>query len=110
LADKMERALHVAVILPRNLSRQFHQLGQPVQAGTHGIGIVCHALPTVRDGEGFRQAAEAMLRKAEVQSCWKRCSSALSPSQAILPQWCRDGDGANIGANRRREGNCLVEG
>jgi hypothetical protein len=54
LADKMERALHVAVIFPRNLSRQFHQLGQPVQAGTHGIGIVCHTLPTVRDGEGFR--------------------------------------------------------
>jgi hypothetical protein len=50
----MERTLHVAVILPRNLLRQFHQLGQPVQAGTHGIGIVCHTLPTVRDGEGFR--------------------------------------------------------
>ena len=50
-----------------------------------------------------------MLRKAGVRSCWKRYSSALSPSQAILPQWCRDGDGANIGANRRWEGNCLLE-
>jgi hypothetical protein len=53
----------MAVIFPRNLSRQFHQLGQPVQAGSHGIGIVCHALSTVRDGEGFRYAAEAVLRK-----------------------------------------------
>src|SRR3954469_55028 len=57
------------VIFPRNLSRQFHQLGQPVQAGSHGIGIVCHALSTVRDGEGFRYAAaEAMLWKAARRS------------------------------------------
>jgi hypothetical protein len=41
------------------LSRQFHQLGQPVQAGTHGIGIVCHALPTVHDGNGFRACIKA---------------------------------------------------
>jgi len=50
----MERALYVAVILPRNLSRQFHQLGQPVQAGTHGIGIVRHAPHNSTQGKRFR--------------------------------------------------------
>jgi hypothetical protein len=40
------------------------------------------------------------------------CSNTVpgDPSSMVPRQWCRDGDGANIGANRRREGNCLVEG
>src|SRR3954467_182725 len=53
--DKLDGTLHAGAILIRlTPPRQFHQIGQPVQAGTHGIGIVRHDPPTVRGGEGFR--------------------------------------------------------
>src|SRR3954467_3612653 len=53
--DKLDATLHAGAILIRlTPPRQFHQIGQPVQAGTHGIGIVRHDPPTVRGGEGFR--------------------------------------------------------
>jgi hypothetical protein len=42
LTDKLDRALHAGVILRRGDQCQIRQLGQPVQIGAQGIGVVCH--------------------------------------------------------------------
>jgi hypothetical protein len=59
LASLSNHALHAGAILRWKLPRQLHQLGQPVQAGPQGFGIVCHARSTVRGGEGFEITAES---------------------------------------------------